>query len=98
SLQPDQQGIHSCDLGCVIVAPVNARVPEKSSLSVDFVLLRSLARNKLLPDSVDTTMWEILVAALILAAGIVAYFERSFPSDTFAAKPKTKPWQEARLH
>ncbi len=46
----------------------------------------------------DTTMWEILVAALILAAGIVAYFERSFPSDTFAAKPKTRPWQEARLH
>jgi hypothetical protein len=46
----------------------------------------------------DTTMWETLVAALILAAGIVAYFERSFPSDTFAAKPKTRSKQEASLH
>ena len=77
---------------------MNVRVPEKSSLSVDFVLLRSLAGNKLLPDSMDTTMWETLVAALILAAGIVAYFERSFPSDTFAAKPKTRSKQEASLH
>jgi hypothetical protein len=37
--------------------------------------LRKLARNKLIPELMDTMMCKILVAVQIFAAGNVAYFE-----------------------
>jgi len=42
--------------------------------------LRKLAENKLLPDSMDTTTWEILAAAPIFVAGLSTPLgERCFP-------------------